>query len=401
MDTNERERKAILSILSTALFGNTLELPDHLNWDALFQESIAQAVFPLVFQTTRKLLPEDFKQKWEGTFLKILASNVRVNAAHASLHRLLTEHDIPYVILKGCASAKYYPAPELRAMGDVDFLVDPKDLDRCAELFEAVGMRRGDDGKHEYHREYYLHSIEYEMHWSPPGISAADSEKIRPYYEDIFQQSYFADVSSGSCCFPSDFHHGLTMLLHTTAHMTTTGIGLRHLCDWAVFVERFSDKAFCECFEACLKDIGLWTFAKILTMTSTCFLGGSPKSWAAGINKELAANLMDDTWYGGNFGKKDPQRFSYAALMIDRETRKIENRGIIKALFATVHRKAKIYYPGLTSSIVLRPIAWAAICVKYSWRILTRKRPWMRFGKDTKIAEGRRELFKQLKLFED
>jgi hypothetical protein len=40
-------------------------------------------------------------------------------------------------------------------MGDVDFLVDTKDLERCSELFEAVGMRRGDDGKHEYHREYY------------------------------------------------------------------------------------------------------------------------------------------------------------------------------------------------------------------------------------------------------
>ena len=152
MGINEREQKAILSILSSALFGNALELSDDLDWDALFQESIAQAVFPLVFHTTQELLPEEVKRKWEGAFLQNLASNIRVNAAHASLHRLLTEHDIPYVILKGCASARYYPEPELRTMGDVDFLVDTKDLERCSEILQKSGMSRIDDGTHDCHR---------------------------------------------------------------------------------------------------------------------------------------------------------------------------------------------------------------------------------------------------------
>lgn len=46
------------------------------------------------------------------------------------------------------------------------------------------------------------------------------------------------------------------MLLHVAGHLINTGIGLRHLCDWAVFVAKFSDEGFCEMFEDKLKAVG-------------------------------------------------------------------------------------------------------------------------------------------------
>ena len=401
MGINEREQKAILSILSSALFGNALELSDDLDWDALFQESIAQAVFPLVFHTTQELLPEEVKRKWEGAFLQNLASNIRVNAAHASLHRLLTEHDIPYVILKGCASARYYPEPELRTMGDVDFLVDTKDLERCSEILQKSGMSRIDDGTHDCHRTFTFQHIEYELHWQLTGVPTVSGEKILTYCEDILIDAVKTDNNYGGYIIPSDFHHGLVLLLHTASHLTTTGIGLRHLCDWATFAERFTENDFCERFETCLKKIGLWELAKILTKMSACYLGASPKRWAAGVDETLAESLLNDIWHGGNFGEKDPQRKSYSVLMTDRDTHKIEDRGVVQALAAAIDRKAKLYHPKMTRTYVFLPIAWITICCRYSWRVLTKKRPWMKFGKDTRTAQQRRELFRQLKLFEE
>ena len=56
-----------------------------------------------------------------------------------------TQHEmgnagIPYVILKGCASAFYYPDPSKRLMGDVDFLVKESDLEQAGEILRQEGF---------------------------------------------------------------------------------------------------------------------------------------------------------------------------------------------------------------------------------------------------------------------
>ena len=54
--------------------------------------------------------------------------------AQDEMLRLLRESGIPAAILKGCAAAIYYPRPELRAMGDIDFLVRESDYKRAEQL---------------------------------------------------------------------------------------------------------------------------------------------------------------------------------------------------------------------------------------------------------------------------
>lgn len=44
------------------------------------------------------------------------------------------EHGIPYVILKGCASASYYPYPFDCALEDVDFIVGKENF-KIAEKY--------------------------------------------------------------------------------------------------------------------------------------------------------------------------------------------------------------------------------------------------------------------------
>lgn len=52
-----------------------------------------------------------------------IVTNMRVKHAAQELHTILTESDIPYVILKGSASAFYYGKKEMyRSAGDVDRL---------------------------------------------------------------------------------------------------------------------------------------------------------------------------------------------------------------------------------------------------------------------------------------
>lgn len=401
IDNCSTEQKAILSALAAELFQKPLELPETVNWDDMFAESVNQTVFPLAFYAVRDHIPENIKNRWEPRFLQAIASNIRVTAAHSELHKILSEVAVPYVILKGCASSMFYPRPELRTMGDVDFLVDHPDLERCTSLLEKHGIRRIDDGTHDCHRTFSANRIEYELHWAITGIPAVGGEKIRAYFRDLITDAAFYQYADSGCRVPSDFHHGLILLLHTASHLTTTGIGLRHLCDWAVFVEKLPEETFQGGFEKCLKETGLWELAKILTMMSARYLGATPRQWAAGAEDALLDSLMDDIWRGGNFGEKDPQRKSYSVLMTDGDTHKIEDRGVLEALAIAIHRKAKLYHPRMAASGILLPCAWIAVCCRYSWRVLTKKRPWMKLGEDARTARQRKELFSRLKLFEE
>ena len=401
MNEINQEQRVILAVLSNALFGNPLELPAEADWDALLRESMAQAVFPTIFQTVQNSIPEETKKNWEKKFLQYTASNIRVSVAHANLHRLLTEHDIPYVILKGCASARYYPSPELRVLGDVDFLVGADDLKRCSELLIANGIRRTDDGTHQYHREYSWQNIVLELHWSLPGIPDTDSEKFKSKIGQFIADRVYVENTSGAFYVPDDFCHGFLLLLHTAKHITSNGVGLRHLCDWIVFANRFEEEVFFSQFEETLKDIGLWEFAKILTALGERFFGMPLKKWAEGIDGKLLDDLMADVLDSGNFGNKDCGRLGYAGVMREIYLRRIKDHGMLWPFAALIDRKAKERHPQLSKHLILRPLAWSAVVALQARRILTGKRPPVKLGKELEYTKKRRELYRQLKLFEE
>lgn len=65
-------------------------------------------------------------------------------------------------------------------------------------------------------------------------------------------------------------------------HLLGEGIGLRHLCDWAVFADSLKEKEFRSLFETKLKSIGLWKFACILSQVCYKYLHCHNLSWLEG-----------------------------------------------------------------------------------------------------------------------
>ena len=123
----------LLQVISAALFDKkapNVAAADQLK--LLVDESKAQAVYPLAFsvldsQLQEKLSPEQYADCSEEFFRYAIAGTQNF-AEHGELHELMTANEIPYVAMKGLASARYYPEPNLRSMGDVDFLVTKENV---------------------------------------------------------------------------------------------------------------------------------------------------------------------------------------------------------------------------------------------------------------------------------
>lgn len=90
-------------------------------------------------------------------FLRYAIAGTQNFSEHGELHELMTANNMPYVAMKGLASAMYYPEPNLRSMGDVDFLVYPEDLKKAGKLLESarftIDHGEEEESKHiAYHR---------------------------------------------------------------------------------------------------------------------------------------------------------------------------------------------------------------------------------------------------------
>ena len=101
----------LLDLLSRALFQKQESNPEHLaSIPVLIQDARLQSVKGIISAA----LPERCKQQHKLNLYQEVSNNLQICYNHSLLQTWL--RDVPYVILKGCASAYYYPNPMLRSM---------------------------------------------------------------------------------------------------------------------------------------------------------------------------------------------------------------------------------------------------------------------------------------------
>ena len=392
----------LIHIIANQLFGANFTVPDSLDCKPILAEAEHQAVFPAVFSYLEKALSsKESIIQYKNQNAQYLALNIRNLYYHAELHKLLSDHGIPYVALKGQASSYYYPNPLLRAMGDVDFLVQTSDIGLVDDLLRAQGFykQKGTE-KHDYHWAYKKDNESLEMHWDIPGMPQKNNETIKAYLADIINKRQVINRTGGEIAIPSAFHHGLVLLLHTISHMTSSGVGLRHLCDWLVFENSMAENDFVCAFENSLEDIGLWTFAQILTKTGVLFFGCAEREWCKEADEAICAAFLEDILVGGNFGAKDNTRLSQAKLIRNNVTKEVTDKDILKNILISINEKAKRDYPVVKKNPILLPVGWILVCAQYLYHIARGRRNNVFDRTILTDAVARKKLYSELKLFE-
>lgn len=371
----------ILSILSNTLWVKDISantVGENTETKQLIKEASAQAVLPLVAANA------DSEEK--NKINAILAKNLGIIYEHTELHELLTANNIPYVILKGCASASYYNDPVLRTMGDVDFLVNSQDVACTGGLLESIDFERAaeDDGAG-IHVAYHRDASTWELHRSINGIpSGACGDSVKSYLSDIIVSAVDCETSCGTISIPAPFHHCLVLLLHTASHMTSEGVGLRHLCDWAVF----ANKVKVEQWKTELQSCGLWDFARILTLVSVKYLGLPEQSWAGTADDSILEQLITDILDGGNFGTKDDDRYRQIKYISNRGEHTVDQKNAVVQLWDTIGKKAEAERKSRIG-----------VLAEYISLVVSGKRK-LDTGKTIGSASQRKKLYAELHLYE-
>lgn len=397
-----KENIVILKALANSLFKCDYKFDEQdVDWNLVHEESKKQTVAYVCFDgiADKSIIPSDVYNEWFSTVCLYMRDNAQVNSNHAYLDKFLKKHGVPYCIFKGAASEYYYPNPALRAMGDVDFVV-PKDyFESTSELFTNEGFTMSEED-HICHRVLTKNKIHLELHFEPAGMPEGENRKIaEEFFADIFEKTTCDSVGGFKFENPSAFHHGLVMLLHTYHHLLSEGIGLRHLCDWAVFVNKFTNEEFIGIFKEKLVRIGLWKFAQILSATACDYIGLPHREWIGDVSKELTADIICDIFAGGNFGNKDTSRVQEGSMISNRGKDGVKGSKFFQ-LVKVKNKEAARSFPIFKKVCIFYPFGFAFLGIRYFFNVITGKRDSVDIKKISDNAEKRKNIYAQFELFE-
>lgn len=297
----------LLNILRSALFGQMAKVQHNGNRVVVLAEAEKQTVAPMVFQVlaeTDVKLPSEVVFQQVGTQELVAQRNALLNEQVVSLAQLFQKNEIDYAIVKGQVVASYYPKPQLRNSGDVDFFCDEKNYSKAMDALHREWGVNIDRGNGEFHDSFDFHGVRFEMHHT---LTHFYNKKKDYYWKTILSESPCHSVSINGCNV-STLHptiHSLYIFVHLYHHLLELGIGLRQFYDWAMILHTCKDiidheaikkhlivfgmeKAYRACGAVLVRDLGLPANEFTYELTD--------------YDMHYADKILDVVFYRGNMG---------------------------------------------------------------------------------------------------
>ena len=355
MTLNEVQH-TVCSLLSAELCGTEEHFSEMTDWDAVYQEMHWQTVDGLVSRTLSQLpISDELKKRWKMNCASIVVSGLRIRYCQSEMTDLLEKNGISYVVFKGAAAAKYYPDPLFRKMGDVDFYVAAKDFERTEEILAQNGF------SHRHH-SFRKNHVLFELHRT---FATINGQAERAFVDSIFEKACVDDdrilvqeeFGSHFYALP-EIENGLIILEHIAQHMTS-GLGLRQVMDWMMYVKQSLSNKQWKQFQEYAGGAGLINVAKTVTKMCYRYFGLSGEiEWCYDAEDALCDEMIEYLFETGNFGRKK----KYSNKIATIKARYRETGKLMRTLQKTGEHNWHLY----KKYKCVRPLAWLYQLFRYA-----------------------------------
>ena len=364
----------LLGALASSLFDSSMStLPLS---DGAKAEALEQAVYSLVSR--------------DEMALQIVAQNLRIAWEQQELVNMLNARDIPFAVLKGFSASIYYPEPMMRALGDVDIIVEPKNFLTAFSHMQASGYipdPEDHDGRHICFRK---NSVVIELHQRFASLNSthADAQLDNWIYEAIPKVN---TVRIGDFSFPilQEPLNGLILLAHVSQHLEN-GLGIRQIIDWVMYVaHELPDGKWLE-FQNLTEPLGLTNLAKITARFGQLYLGlpQEDHSWCIDVDDSVCEALLNYVFQCGNFGHK--------AGMSNTVTMVFSHGSGIIGFFRNLQKRGERNWKAYQKCCLLKPFCWLYQLFRYVRLGLRRDKAFSNLKKDYEASKERNALTKAI-----
>jgi Uncharacterised nucleotidyltransferase len=210
--------------------------PTHMPIDdeqTFFTLSKENGLIPFVFESVDKdLISLDLYNHLKKHYYAFVAHDTKALLYIDRVNQILNEHKIKHIFMKGSILKSIYPKTYFRGMGDIDILIESKDLKKVHQIFKAQNIILkhaseqhdsfliGQEMTIEIHPKLYKDfNAKYEALFSNPWKYAYQKNAYEYRFEPTFEIIY--------------------LLYHLAKHLDSGGIGLRSVLDIGVYLDHY------------------------------------------------------------------------------------------------------------------------------------------------------------------
>lgn len=295
------------------------------DWNLIMEWSKKQTVMGLVSAGV-SLLPEklspppDVRKNMVYLVFRNIQMNNILNRVAVYLTETLKKENIDSVLLKGQGLARVYKNPKLRQCGDIDLYVGRKNYRKACEVVDRISKIKDNQGDCVDDDNRYSKNSETEKHYhcNIKGIPVEIHKKASVLRNSIYNKRFSEfeegslgrntvikiELDEGTVYVPPIDFDAIFIFLHAWEHIFSSGLGLRQVCDWTMYIYSFGKKLDTEILEKRLIEMGLkkgWQIFGYIAVNHLGLLKEECPLYTDKYRKE-AGVLLELIWEDGNFG---------------------------------------------------------------------------------------------------
>lgn len=238
-----------LALLRAALWDAPLSVDGPIDWKAVMQmaefhgNSVLVADFAARMQDDNRP-SQKMLVKMQSVMRDNLIHQMRLKQILVSAVKLLREHNIEPVLLKGFGLALLYPNPSLRQFGDIDLFIGLDNFHEACALLRTLpgGYNWGD--VHDIGRHYNIEFGAYPMEIHRVSADVVEAREHALYAsmekDGLVDHPQRVDYEGFDISIPSKEFVVFFTFYHAWHHFLTTGVGWRQLSDVAMALHAYN-----------------------------------------------------------------------------------------------------------------------------------------------------------------
>ncbi len=284
---------------------------------------------------------------------------------------------IDHLLFKGFVLRNYYPVPELRTYGDVDFVIRREDRTRSNELMKGLGYEPKDTWEPAY--SYRKGAEYYEVHTDVMEVDVSDKADYTAYFSRIWEHTRPSETVQlpHALEFTPEFHL-LYLLTHIAKHISVSGAGIRMYLDIAFFLRHFDGALDWALVAGELEKLAFSDFANMVFSAVEHWFGVESPLPLRPVPEQVMADFLEFTLSGGVYGYVGRDKGTVFLKQQDRsrEEKVSRTRTLLHHAFPPV-RSLENRYTYLQKRPWLLPAAWVH-------RLAGSRKEWGRFAGHTR-----------------
>lgn len=337
----------LFGLLRMALWGKDYASADatEIEWKEVLQLAKDQCVMGIVadsFQLLDECQSQGLdKLRWLGYVIQLERKNSELNSLVVKLFGKFLSMGLAPVLMKGQAFATNYPVPLHRQCGDIDiYFKERTDCEKAvcwAEKVDKVAAESSDNKRERKHFTFSIGDNVVELHYF---MCLFENAKLQHRLQEIIDwefaktKPFCVDIDGKRIETVPPTLSVLHQVLHITRHLLEAGIGLRQICDLAVYLDRNHEAVDSGRLNGYLEELQLMDTAKALGYIMAEHLGLQRDFVPFGADGKYVDFIFEEVFEGGNFGKK---KVAY----------RNEKNGLWRKIESIVYfyRRCKLYKP--------------------------------------------------------